>query len=138
MPDQTHLSIELTRDADSVRAARAALANVAHAIPAGRYSDAQLLLSELVTNAVKYGGDGSMRITISSVGDATHFEVVDQGGGFAARETAEHRDRQDLERVGGWGLPLVETLADEWGSFEGSTHVWFRLGPARRRANPAA
>jgi anti-sigma regulatory factor (Ser/Thr protein kinase) len=140
MPDQTHLSIELTRDADSVRAARAALANVAHAIPPGRYNDARLLLSELVTNAVKYGGDGSVRITISSVGDATHFEVVDQGGGFAARETADDRDREDLETVGGWGLPLVQTLADDWGSFEGSTHVWFRLGPGRRerREQPAA
>jgi anti-sigma regulatory factor (Ser/Thr protein kinase) len=138
MPDQTHLSIELTRDADSVRAARAALADVAHAIPPGRYNDARLLLSELVTNAVKYGGDGSVLITIRSVGASTHFEVVDQGGGFAARETAEHRDRDDLERVGGWGLPLVESLADEWGSFEGSTHVWFRLGPERGRENPAA
>lgn len=129
MPDQTHLSIELTRDADSVRAARAALAEVAPAIAPGRFDDARLLLSELVTNAVKYGGDGSLRIVVRSVDGATHVEVVDQGAGFAARETADHRDREDLERVGGWGLPLVQTLADEWGSFEGSTHVWFRLAP---------
>jgi hypothetical protein len=30
---------------------------------------------------------------------------------------------------GGWGLRLVEQLADEWGVLEGSTKVWFRLGP---------
>lgn len=130
MRDQTHLSVELARDADSVRAARAALADVARSIAPGRYHDARLLLSELVTNAVKYGGDGSLRIAVRTVDGSTHVEVVDQGAGFAARETAEHRDRDDLELVGGWGLPLVETLADEWGSFEGSTHVWFRLDPA--------
>ena len=129
MPDRTHLAIELTRDSESVGAARAALAEIAPAIAPGRYSDARLLLSELVSNAVKYGGDGGVRIVVRSVGDATHVEVIDHGRGFAARETARDRDRDDLERVGGWGLPLVETLADEWGSFEGSTHVWFRVGP---------
>jgi hypothetical protein len=31
------------------------------------------------------------------------------------------------DRDGGWGLPLVEHLADRWGTFQGSTHVWFEL-----------
>lgn len=138
MQERTHLSLELARDADSVRTARAALADIAPQIAPGRYEDARLLLSELVTNAVKYGGEGSLRIVVRSVGDATHVEVVDQGGGFAARETERHRDRQDLEHVGGWGLPLVETLADEWGSFEGSTHVWFRVGSSPESSDRAA
>jgi anti-sigma regulatory factor (Ser/Thr protein kinase) len=138
MQDQTHLSIELARDADSVQAARAALARVAPAIAPGRFDDVRLLLSELVTNAVKYGGEGSLRVVVRSVDGSTHVEVIDQGAGFAARDVAEHRDREDLEHVGGWGLPLVETLADEWGSFAGSTHVWFRVGPAGESADHAA
>jgi len=129
MADTTHLEIELARDCDSPGAARAALAEVAPAIALGRFEDARLLLSELVTNAVKYGGEGSVRVVVRDVDGATHIEVVDQGGGFEARETEERRDRDDLDAVGGWGLPLVETLADDWGSFEGSTHVWFRLRP---------
>jgi anti-sigma regulatory factor (Ser/Thr protein kinase) len=129
MREQTHLSLELARDADSIRAARAALADVSHLVAPGRYADARLLLSELVTNAVKYGGEGSVKVVLRSVGESTHIEVIDRGAGFEARRTEKHRDRDDLDQVGGWGLPLVETLADEWGSFEGSTHVWFRLRP---------
>jgi anti-sigma regulatory factor (Ser/Thr protein kinase) len=131
MADPTHLTIELTRHVDSAGAARAALARIEPAIAPGRFEDAALLLSELVTNAVKYGGEGSLRVVVRSEGDSTHVEVIDQGRGFAAQRTADARDRDDLEREGGWGLPLVEKLADDWGSFEGSTHVWFRVGPKR-------
>jgi hypothetical protein len=28
---------------------------------------------------------------------------------------------------GGWGLRIVEQLADDWGVLEGSTRVWFQL-----------
>jgi hypothetical protein len=49
-------------------------------------------------------------------------EVVDQGAGFIPVA----RDRPVTE-VGGWGLHLVETLADRWGVHEGSTHVWFEI-----------
>lgn len=132
MADPTHLTIELARHVDSPGAARAALAQIEPAIAPGRFEDAKLLLSELVTNAVKYGGKGSVRVVVRSEGDSTHVEVIDQGGGFAAQKTADARDREDLDLEGGWGLPLVENLADDWGSFEGSTHVWFRVGPKRR------
>ena len=132
MPDPTHLTIELERDVHSPGAARAALARIAPAIAPGRFEDARLLLSELVTNAVKYGGGGSVQVVVRSAGDSTHFEVIDEGRGFEARQAARARDPHDLDLEGGWGLPMVERLADEWGSFEGSTHVWFRLGPAAR------
>jgi hypothetical protein len=35
--------------------------------------------------------------------------------------------------VGGWGLHLVEELTDEWGTFEGSTHVWFEIDLSKPR-----
>ena len=130
MAELTHLEIELPRDPAAARAARAALDRVEDAVAPGRFDDARLLLTELVTNAVKYGGDGSVRVVVRSVDGATHIEVIDQGRGFEAERAADQRDRDDLDLVGGWGLPLVKTLADDWGSFEGSTHVWFRLAPA--------
>lgn len=87
--------------------------------------DATLLVSELVTNGVKYGGDGEIRLEIEADDDRLRAEIVDQGSGFAP-ETRANRHMQ-LSDEGGWGLHLVETLADDWGVHEGSTHVWFEL-----------
>ncbi len=37
------------------------------------------------------------------------------------------RAAADCGELGGWGLRLVERLADRWGVAEGSTRVWFEL-----------
>ena len=85
--------------------------------------DVKLLVSELITNSVKYGGDGELHLQMVSEGsDHIRVEVVDQGSGFVP--VARNRPATD---VGGWGLHLVETLADGWGVHEGSTHVWFEI-----------
>ena len=50
---------------------------------------------------------------------AVRVEVID-GGGVALRRTAPPD--------GGWGLQLVEELADRWGITQAAgTHVWFEL-----------
>ena len=85
--------------------------------------DAELLVSELVSNAVKYGGDGDVAVHFERHDGRFRTEVVDQGDGLLFSE----RDRGDLETPGGWGLPLVETLSDRWGAHKGSTHVWFEM-----------
>jgi anti-sigma regulatory factor (Ser/Thr protein kinase) len=73
---------------------------------------------------VKYGGDGSVRLEVDADSDRFRVEVIDSGSGF---EITERTDGQE----GGWGLPLVEHLADRWGTFQGSTHVWFELDLSR-------
>jgi anti-sigma regulatory factor (Ser/Thr protein kinase) len=89
--------------------------------------DVQLLVSELITNSVKYGGDGEVRLLVEATAPKRiRVEVVDQGAGFVPVA----RDRPATE-AGGWGLHLVETLADRWGVHEGSTHVWFEIDRAR-------
>ncbi len=89
-------------------------------------AQAKLLVSELVTNSVKYGANGSVRVEISHPqGGALHVEVMDNGKAFVAPP----RDRPTSD-VGGWGLPLVESVADRWGVHEGSARVWFELGAA--------
>ena len=128
--DVRHMSIELPRERTSPGAARAALADVRSIFPPDRFEDAQLLLSELVSNAVKYGGEGNLRVDVRGRDGGVHVEVIDEGDGFAAQKTADDRDREDLHKEGGWGLPLVQALASDWGSFEGSTHVWFRIDAA--------
>jgi anti-sigma regulatory factor (Ser/Thr protein kinase) len=117
------VTIELPRTAEAPSMARAALED---AIDPARLPDVRLLVTELVTNSVKYGGEGPVRLDVSSTPERIRAEIVDQGAGF----TPKVRD-DDLEKVGGWGLHLVENLTDRWGTHKGSTHVWFEMDLAR-------
>ncbi len=117
------IQIDLERAPDSPAEARRALADVSDHLSPRRLEDARLLVSELVTNSVKYGDEGALRLQIESKGPRKlRVEVIDQGGGF----TPETRDRP-VSEPGGWGLHLVEALTDRWGVYEGSTHVWFEI-----------
>lgn len=107
--------------------ARDAVSRFADVVGPERLGDLRLLTSELVTNAVKYGGGGDLTLHMDVRGDRLRVEITDQGTGFDAQRTADRRNRDDLDHVGGWGLPIVEALARDWGSFEGSTHVWFEF-----------
>jgi anti-sigma regulatory factor (Ser/Thr protein kinase) len=117
------LTVELQRENTAPRRARAALARFDHGLAPAREQDAELLLSELVTNAVRHGGDGDLTLHLGRMDHRFRAEVVDQGDGFVP----EPRDRDDLRTPGGWGLPLVDSLADRWGTHRGSTHVWFEI-----------
>jgi anti-sigma regulatory factor (Ser/Thr protein kinase) len=117
------LTVELERAPTAPRLARAAFADFDDCLPAERRQDAELLLSELVSNAVKHGGEGDIGVTFERSDGRFRTEVVDQGDGFAAIL----RNREDVYTPGGWGLPLVQTLSDRWGAHEGSTHVWFEF-----------
>jgi anti-sigma regulatory factor (Ser/Thr protein kinase) len=117
------LTVELERVPAAPRLARAAFAEFDHGLLSERRQDAELLLSELVSNAVKYGGEGDIDVTFERYDGRFRTEVVDQGDGFMA----VLRKREDVDTPGGWGLPLVQTLSDRWGAHEGSTHVWFEF-----------
>jgi anti-sigma regulatory factor (Ser/Thr protein kinase) len=85
--------------------------------------DAKLLVSELITNAVKYGSGGAVTLEVVSEGpEHMRVDVSDDGVGFVPVA----RSRPATE-VGGWGLHMVESVSDRWGVHEGSTHVWFEL-----------
>ena len=114
------MTFELPRDKHAPAVARAALGGFEAALDTERYDATRLLVSELVTNAVKYGGEGPVRMEVTAAGERLRAEVIDQGTGFVAEERVSGQE-------GGFGLPLVEHLADRWGAFEGSTHVWFEL-----------
>jgi anti-sigma regulatory factor (Ser/Thr protein kinase) len=95
--------------------------------PPDRLDVALLLASELVTNAVRYGGGG---VTISVVQDDSlmRIEVGDAGNVLPPRPGG-HRD---LSAGGGRGLQLVEAFASRWGSHrvEPQRHgkvTWFEL-----------
>lgn len=121
------LDIDIQRDEQAPGVARDAVSNFASVVGPERLGDLRLLTSELVTNAVKYGGGGDLKLHMDLRGDRLRVEIIDQGTGFDAQRAAGERNRDDLDLVGGWGLPIVETLARDWGSYEGSTHVWFEF-----------
>jgi anti-sigma regulatory factor (Ser/Thr protein kinase) len=95
---------------------------------------AELLASELVTNALVHTDDGAV-VTATVDADTLRVEVRDFVPGLPAEQvpTAGHPPTAD-HRTHGRGLVLVQSLADAWGI---RTHglgkvVWFELheGPA--------
>ena len=88
--------------------------------------DVRLLVSELVTNAVRHAdlaiGD-VIGLVIELVEHKLRVEVHDPGGGFVPTAPAP-----DPARPSGWGLYLVAELADRWGvDSDERTLVWFEL-----------
>jgi anti-sigma regulatory factor (Ser/Thr protein kinase) len=83
----------------------------------------RLLVSEVVTNAVRHGGSTRPVELRATWNGEVRVEVRDEGDGF----TPMPRDRA-LEDPGGFGLFLVGQLADRWGvETDGATTVWFVL-----------
>ena len=118
---ETVLSLERTTDAP--RQARHQVRSLGDMIGHDRLEDATLLVSELVTNAVKYGPeDEAIELTIAADDQHVRFTVHDRGRG----PLPEMRDADD-PTPGGHGLRLVDALADRWGTARGSTRVWFEL-----------
>jgi anti-sigma regulatory factor (Ser/Thr protein kinase) len=89
----------------------------------GEVETLRLLISELVTNAVRHGGGpGPVEVNARWDGDV-RVEVVDHGDGFLPAPRAGA-----LCEPGGFGLYLVGRLADRWGVETNSkTRVWFVL-----------
>lgn len=81
-----------------------------------------LLVSELVTNAVVHGGlsdSDEIQIELARNG-RLRVDVVDRGSGF-------HQGVASSD-FGGWGLMLVERLAERWGIVRNAeTRVWFEV-----------
>jgi len=112
-------STTLPRSPDAVGAARQLVNGRTTWLGVQQREDAALMVSELVTNAVVHGV-GVILLRIDVQADAVRVEVADEGNIWLAPspEPGAH---------GGWGLRIVEQLADDWGILEGSTRVWFQL-----------
>jgi anti-sigma regulatory factor (Ser/Thr protein kinase) len=95
-----------------------------------RRDDAMLLVSELVTNAIRYtrsgAGGGVVTLTLLDVGHAVRYEVTDQGG---AATRPEPSGVVPFYSEHGRGLCLVEAIADRWAADPcgDGTRTWFEL-----------
>ena len=99
--------------------------------------DAQLLVSEVVTNSIRHSGsEDPIRLRVWARSSGLKVEIADGGYGFdaASHEPACRRDE------GGRGLMILDALADRWGvSHDARARVWFELSPrpVEPRARPA-
>ncbi|MFL5887955.1 MAG: ATP-binding protein, partial [Solirubrobacteraceae bacterium] len=85
-------------------------------------ADLGLLVSELVTNSVVHGRTASWVRVEVLLGEHIRTEVIDSGDGFS------FRPRHAVEPRGGFGLYLVQRIAESWGlSVGAATRVWFSL-----------
>ena len=84
----------------------------------------RLLVTELVTNSVRHTEAPKITLRVAVGKTAVLTEVADEGPGF---------DPDELGEAGtdscGWGLFLVQRLAQGWGVKDdgGSKRVWFEL-----------
>jgi anti-sigma regulatory factor (Ser/Thr protein kinase) len=84
------------------------------------YADLRVVVTELVTNGVKYGPGKPIELSVSLNGDGMLRGDVDDGGSGGVHMRCPGRFG------GGLGLVIVEALA-EWGVHPDSSHVWFEL-----------
>src|SRR4051794_7368437 len=109
------------------RARTAVTEFIADAVDPQRLYDLQLLVSEVVTNAVRHGGARQgehVDFRLALTRDEVRLEVRDPGPGFHDVTPA----LPATDRGGGYGLYLVDLFADNWGvnGSEG-TCVWFEV-----------
>jgi signal transduction histidine kinase len=118
------LDLTLEPESRSVAEARARVCDaIEPQLDDGTDQTLKLLVSELVTNAVRHGGPGGPVELRATWDSEIRVEVQDHGAGFSP----EQRERAPDE-PGGFGRYLVARLADRWGvETNGTTTVWFVL-----------
>ncbi|GAA3423223.1 hypothetical protein GCM10018953_04060 [Streptosporangium nondiastaticum] len=95
--------------------------------------DAELIVSELATNAVRHSASGRFggcfTVAVQADRDRIWLGVLDQGGPYAPRPLPPQEDEE-----GGRGLALVAAMAVSWGvtGDEQGRIVWAALNLAPR------
>jgi anti-sigma regulatory factor (Ser/Thr protein kinase) len=118
-------SLRLPGGPAAASTARQALAHLRGDLDGPLMETARLLVSELVANSVRHASADDLSLLAVVAGPSVWLEVSDDGLGFEV-DGAMSKAQSDES---GWGLFLVEQLADRWGvQREGdATRVWFEL-----------
>ncbi|MFD5558695.1 ATP-binding protein [Streptomyces sp. NPDC127068] len=82
---------------------------------------AVLVVSELVTNAILYGGGGSVALRVEHRPDELLIEVTDEGQVVPVPRVAEREDES------GRGLLLIACVAEAWGVSDDGGTKWCSL-----------
>ena len=120
------LQMKVLARAEAAEEVRAVLRGwLAGTIADQELGDAELVVTELLTNSVRHAGladSDVLRVRATYDGDVLHLEVEDYGvTGAPLRRPAD-------PVAGGIGLNIVDTLALDWGvRRNGRTTVWVEL-----------
>ena len=108
----------------SVGEARAKLLELAEdRVADRRLADLALVISEVVSNAVRHGADAAaILLAVTPKEGYLCVQVTDAGPGLAPQPRATAPDED-----GGWGFFLIEHMTRRWGVTreQGHTRVWF-------------
>ncbi|MCP2343466.1 ATP-binding protein [Actinomadura rupiterrae] len=119
-------AVELNAVASSVALAREFVRHELADDP--RCDTAELLVSEACTNSVRHSRSrdgGSFTLALHDRHGVLHCEIVDDGAA-----TLPTRREGDEPRDNGYGIVLIEAMADRFGYTadpSGSLHTWFEL-----------
>jgi anti-sigma regulatory factor (Ser/Thr protein kinase) len=122
----TTVQQRLPHGPEAPAAARRALEGLRGTLGPTTLAELRLVVSELVTNAVRHGrpvDDDAVELRVGVDERVARVEVADGGDGFSPPAAGE-----PAARLGGWGLVVVDRLADRWGVDEdGGTVVWLEF-----------
>jgi serine phosphatase RsbU (regulator of sigma subunit)/anti-sigma regulatory factor (Ser/Thr protein kinase) len=123
---------QLPMDAASIGRARHAVRRTCHAWGIQEVAAAELVISELMANAVMHGW-GRIGLRLQDTGDGLRIEVED------ANPAPPITRERSASRVGGFGMHIVDRLAD-WGWRPTPTGkvVWARLRSQSPRSGAEA
>jgi anti-sigma regulatory factor (Ser/Thr protein kinase) len=123
-PVDENLSLRVSGGPEAAARARRELSRLRADLDPPLAETLRLLVTELVSNAVRHAAAETVSLKVLVGRSSVLTEVKDSGPGFDPSDAAAPRDNHT-----GWGLFLVERLADRWGvSHEGAaTTVWFEL-----------
>jgi anti-sigma regulatory factor (Ser/Thr protein kinase) len=126
----TAVNLALPRSPSAARAARAYVETALRIwyAPEKLIDDVALLVSEIVTNAIRHATGPQLVLSMSQERDLLHCRVVDSSAELPSPRASSAEDQA------GRGLQLVAAIASRWGTeplVDGSGKaVWFELANA--------
>ena len=111
---------------DAAGAARSMIGSITSDLSGSKRHELMLAATEIVNNAVLHAGQrgqGDIRVELAVSEARVRFAVRDDGPGFEVPQPHRQGDPQ----VGGWGLYLVDAIADRWGVEHEPTTVWLEV-----------
>lgn len=121
---QDGLTMHIAGGPEAAARARRAIAGLRADLDPSLLETLRLLVTELVANSVRHADADAVTLRVVVGARAVRTEVTDPGPGFDPADTGSPRADHS-----GWGLFLVERLAERWGVAKAgsATRVWFEL-----------
>ena len=123
-PSDDLVCLRLAGGPEAAGTARQALRRLEHDLDLDTLDTVRLLVTELVTNSVRHTGATTIDLRVHVTESRVRLEVSEPGPGFQFQGRAPGQSPE-----GGWGLYLVDRLADRWGlsNADDASSVWVEL-----------